>query len=194
MLLVGIPHYFNRVLWYYYNIIVDFLYGREELLMGELIRKHSKKLVLIVGMLAFVFILAGCSANISLSIDPNPIRFDEDNLEQEVTVTVRTSGIGSVDIDYMDVLILDDEDEEVYSDRIEINESPFVVPGVEVKEDFEIDICEDLIDEVIGDEEDIEDLTCKALYNEYLSGDEYKLRIMVQGSISPTAEADIIFD
>lgn len=162
--------------------------------MGELIRKHSKKLVLIVGMLAFVFILAGCSANISLSIDPNPIRFDEDNLEQEVTVTVRTSGIGSVDIDYMDVLILDDEDEEVYSDRIEINESPFVVPGVEVQEDFEIDICEDLIDGVIGDEEDIENLTCKELYNRYLSGDEYKLRIMVQGSISPTAEADIIFD
>ncbi len=161
--------------------------------MRLLIEKHSKKLALAVVLSAFVFILAGCGASLSLSIDPNPIRFDEDNLEQEVTVTLRTSGIGSIDIDYMNVLILDDENDEIYSETIEVNESSFVVPGVEVQEDFKIDICEDLIDRVIGDEEDIEDLTCKALYNEYLSGDEYKLRIMVHGSINPTAEADIIF-
>ena len=160
--------------------------------MRELISQHSKKLVLIVGMLAFVFIIAGCSANISLSIDPNPIRFDVDNLEQEVTVTLRTSGIGSVELDYIDVLILDNQDEEVYSDRIEINESSFVVPGVEVQEGFEIDICEDFIDGTGHD--DIDDELCRELYEEQLQGREYKLRIMVQGSISPTAEADIIFD
>ncbi len=42
--------------------------------------------------------------------------------------------------------------------------------------------------------DDIDDELCRELYEEQLQGKEYKLRIMVQGSISPTAEADIIFD
>ncbi|MFN2364101.1 MAG: hypothetical protein ABR596_07375 [Halarsenatibacteraceae bacterium] len=156
--------------------------------MGELIRKHSKKLILGVGLLAFVFILAGCSANISLSIDSNPIRFDEDNLEQDVTVTVRTSGIGSVDIDSIDVVIYDNEDEKVYSETIEIDESSFVVPGVEVEEKFDIDICEDFYDGNVDDED------CRVFYDNELKDKKYKLRILVQGSINPTAEADIIFE
>ena len=163
--------------------------------MGELIRKHSKKLVLIVGMLAFVFILAGCSANLSLSIDPNPIRFDEDNLKQEVTVTLETSGIGSVDIDYMDVVIYDEEDDPFYSyEDLEIYESLIVVPGVEVEESFEIDLCEDFIDATEFDQDEIDDELCRELYEEQLQGKEYKLRLVLHGSISPTAEADIIFE
>ena len=160
--------------------------------MGSLFSKNFKRLILVVSLLGFAFILSGCGASLSLSIDPNPIRFDVDNLEQEVTVTLRTSGIGSVDIDYMDVLILDDEDEEIYSETIEINESSFVVPGVEVQEDFEIDVCEMIIDGTGYDE--IDDEVCRELYEEQLQGDEYKLRILVQGSISPTAEADLIFE
>ena len=160
--------------------------------MGELIRQHSKKLVLGVGLLAFLFVLAGCSANISLSIDPNPITFNQDKLTEEVSVTVRTSGIGSVDIDGMDVVILDNEGEEVYTDTVEINESSFVVPGVEVEESFEIDICEELIDGSGYDE--IDEEICQQLYEDQLQGDEYKLKILVQGSINPTTEADIIFE
>ena len=167
---------------------------REQVLTREIIRQHSKKLVLGVGLLVFVFILVGCSANISMSIDPNPINFNEDKLTEDITVTLRTSGIGSVDIDYMNILVLDNEDEEVYSETVEIEESSFVVPGVEVKESFEINLCEDFIDATEFDEDEIDDELCSELYEEQLQGKEYKLRLVLHGSISPTAEADIIFE
>ncbi|MGM0419933.1 MAG: hypothetical protein ACQEQG_02960 [Bacillota bacterium] len=145
-------------------------------------------------LLLTLVILSACGAGISMNIEPNPIEFTEEDVgrDKEITVSMRTTGIGSISVDYLDMSVLDEEGNAIINKKVTVDESSFVVGGLGFEESFNINLCDIIIKEIPEADED----NCEQYYSNLVNSIEtnYSLRLVVQGSITSTAEADIIFE
>ena len=156
-----------------------------------LTKKATRKFVLLAaGLFLTLLILTGCSASIALNIEPEPIEFTEDDTTETITISLRTSGVGNVRVDELVLLIFDEDENEIFQDELEVGEESFIVPGVSFEEDYELDVC-DIIE--YKENEEVSEEECQKIYNDELAGYEYELKILLQGSITSTVRANIIF-
>lgn len=154
----------------------------------------AKKIILLtLGLFTIIFIFTACSANIALNIEPDPIVFTEDDTTETITISLRTSGVGNVRVDELILLVYDEDEQEVYEGKIEVYEEFPVVPGISLKREYVLDVC-DIIENIENTDEEIDEEKCQEIYKEQLAGSEYELKILLQGSITSTAVADIIFE
>lgn len=144
-------------------------------------------------LLLTLIILSACGAGVSMTIEPNPIVFTEEDVgeNKEITVSMRTTGMGSIEVSHLDILVLDEDSDEVYKDTVEVEESSFVVGGLGFEENFNFNLC-DIAEEETGRE--LTEEECAVYYAAELAGKEYTLELILQGSFTSTAEADIIFE
>jgi|GEM_PF-2322803 len=158
-----------------------------------LTKKATGKFVLLAaGLFLALLILTGCSASIALNIEPEPIEFTEDDTTETITISLRTSGVGNVRVDELILLVYDEDEQEVYESKIDVYEEFPVVPGVSFEEDYVLDVC-DIIENIENTDEEISEENCQEIYEKQLAGSEYELKILLQGSITSTATANIIF-
>lgn len=145
-----------------------------------------KKLLLILLAFSLPLVLYGCSPSLSLDVDPDPIVFTYEDRTEDVEITITTSGFGRVSVDSIDAAVIDDEDEIVYTEEIEVDESSFIVSGISVSEEFTLDL-----EEILGDEFDEE---IDEVYGDKIKGEEYTLKIQLAGSVTTRVETDILFE
>jgi len=146
-----------------------------------------KKLLLILLAFSLPLVLYGCSPSLSLDVDPDPIVFTYEDRTEDVEITITTSGFGRVSVDSIDAAVIDDEDETVYTEEIEVDESSFIVSGISVSEEFTLDL-----EEILGDEFDEE--IDEGTYQDEIKNSEYTLKIQLAGSVTTRVETDILFE
>lgn len=146
-----------------------------------------KKLLLILLAFSLPLVLYGCSPSLSLDVDPDPIVFTYEDRTEDVEITITTSGFGRVSVDSIDAAVIDDEDEIVYTEEIEVDESSFIVSGISVSEEFTLDL-----EEILGDEFDEE--IDEGTYQDEIKNSEYTLKIQLAGSVTTRVETDILFE
>ncbi|MFP4198712.1 MAG: hypothetical protein ACLFSO_03855, partial [Halanaerobium sp.] len=133
------------------------------------------------------------NAGISLSLSPNPIEFDEDNLEQDLELTVTTTGFGSLSLDNMIIKVIDENDDVIFDEEKEIDVSSSVIEGITKTVSYNLDL-KDVFDPAEYDDYS-SDTDFTEFYNKYLKDQdkEHTLRITVTGSNNTTLTVDIIY-
>ncbi len=156
--------------------------------------KNKKLLFFIIIAVSALFILSSCSnAGISLSLSPNPIEFDENNLEQDLELTVTTTGFGSLSLDNMIIEVIDENDDVIFDEEKEIDVSSPVIGGITKTVSYNLDL-KDVFDPAEYDGYS-SDTDFTEFYNKYLKDQdkEHTLRITVTGSNNTTLTVDIIY-
>lgn len=136
-------------------------------------------LVLVVGLL-----LSGClgGASINLKIKPNPVIFEYQQYERDITVEVSTSGIGKLSLDTATLILYNEAEKEIWREVSDISTTiPFVVPGISKSFTETISLPEEY--QLIG----------LVSYQENLLGKKFLLEIILEGSKTTQASVDISF-
>ncbi|MDD2630199.1 MAG: hypothetical protein PHV61_08600 [Limnochordia bacterium] len=142
-------------------------------------RNRCLFLVLVVGLL-----LSGClgGASINLKIKPNPVIFEYQQYERDITVEVSTSGIGKLGLDTATLILYNDAEKEIWREVSDISTTiPFVVPGISKSFTETISLPEEY--QLIG----------LVSYQENLLGKKFLLEIILEGSKTTQASVDISF-
>ncbi|TDQ01739.1 hypothetical protein C7957_103146 [Halanaerobium saccharolyticum] len=155
---------------------------------------NSKKLSLsILIFLASLLILSGCSnAGISLNLEPNPVRFSSDQTKKEITLEVKTEGIGNIDLNKMIIEIIDQNGEIIFTDKKDINiTDQFIIGGLSETENYTLDL-EKIFDPTkYGYTSNVDFLV---FYNEVLKGRSHSLNITVTGSNTTSLKTEVIYE
>jgi hypothetical protein len=156
---------------------------------GSTEMKNKKLLLLSIIFISVLFILSGCSnAGVSLSLNPNPVNFYEDQTKEELALTVKTEGMGSLSLDNMILEVLDDQDQVIFEREKTIDISSPVIGGVTKTESFTLDLKNIFSSYFNSDEEFIE------FYRQKLAGETHTLRITVTGSKHSSQTAPINYN
>lgn len=139
----------------------------------------AQKLKLVL-LAVTVLLLAGCigpfKPSIVISVDPNPVILKFQDTEVAISVTLKTKGLGGLQLDTLTAKLLDDAEEEVWMKTQDIDKFLPVIPFVGHKEPITITLPEDL---QYADEES---------YNNNLKDKTYKLTLLIQGSMDDVLE------
>jgi hypothetical protein len=155
---------------------------------------NSKKLMFFILIsLSFLLILSGCSsAGISLSLEPNPVEFSESQTKKEITLEVKTEGLGTIDLNKLIVEVVDQDGELIFSDQKDINiNDQFIVGGFSETEKYTLDL------EKIFDPTEYgysSSISFTDFYNQFLEGKKHELIITVTGSNTTSLTAEIIYN
>jgi len=153
--------------------------------------KSKKSLLFIIITLAVLLILSGCSnGNITLSLSPNPVIFNQDQTERELELTVSTEGLGSLSLDNLIVEVIDQNDEVIFDEKKEIDlSSPLIVGGFSDSVTYTLDL------KKVFDLSDYDEyLSFSELYSGLLQDKRHTLRITVTGSNNSSLTARIIYN
>lgn len=138
---------------------------------------RNLKLVLLV---VVAFLLAGCigplKPSIVLSIDPNPVIVKFPDTEVKLDVIFKTKGIGSLQLDSITTKLVNEAEEEVFTETENIDKFLHVIPFVGHTESITIHLPENL---QYADEES---------YNQELKDKTYELTLIIQGSMDDIVE------
>ena len=155
--------------------------------------KYQKISLLTLVLILMSLLLTGClEGSIALEVSPNPVVFSLEEPTQEITISARTSGFGSLTVDDITVLIYenDDEGEELYQEVIEVNEeAPFVVSGIEFEESEVISL-EDIFSEM----KELSEEQAAHYYTDEIEGRTLTLKLILDGSSPTETSASILFE
>ena len=152
--------------------------------------KNKKLLLFIIIVIPVLLLLSGCSnAGISLKLSPNPIEFSQNQTSRDLTLEVKTEGLGSISLDNLIIEVIDENDEIIFKEQKEIDVSaPFIVGGFSDTVDYTLDL------EKIFDPADYSydsDQSFSLFYSEFLAGKTHTLRMTVTGSNNTSFTAQI---
>ena len=152
----------------------------------------SKKLSLLVVLFLGLILLSGCfDPNISLQIKPSPIEFSENDLSQEITLEMRTEGLGEITLENYIVEVMDEDGEPIFSDENSLDVSEqLIIGGITEKQSYTVNL-EEVYQTRLENEGYDADISL--FYQEVLKGQKHSLRISITGSINPSIKTDIIF-
>ena len=140
--------------------------------------RQYKLIVVVASLLLFV----GCigAASLSVTISPDPITLQYEDMERDVTIKFKTSGMGKLELDKLYVKVYDQE-EVVFSEEVQLTDIPFVAFGIGHDETVKL---------VLPPEySDLTDFEYEAL-----KGTELRLEVTVTGADTVTAETTIKFE
>ena len=150
-----------------------------------------KKLILFIIIISVLLILSGCSdAGISLKISPNPVEFSKSQTKRDITLEVKTEGLGSINLNKMIVEVINEDDESIYKDEKSIDISnQFIVGGFSKEVDYTLDLKKIF---KLSDYDSYD--TFPLLYQGLLKGKTHTLRITVTGSNNTSLTAQIKYN
>lgn len=155
--------------------------------------KIKKLLLLTISSALILLILSGCSnANISLRLRPNPIEFSEGQTKKELSLEVKTEGLGSISLNKMIVEVIDQDDQRIFSEEKDIDISaPLIVGGFSDTVSYTLDL-EKIFE--LSDYGYQADEAFSVLYTEVLQGKTHSLRVSLTGSNNTALTAQIIYN
>lgn len=153
-----------------------------------------KKLSLLIILFLSLTLLSGCfSPNISLQIKPSPIEFSESELSQEITLEMKTEGLGEITLENYIVEVIDQDGEVIFTDQDSLDISDqLIVGGITETQSYTLNL-EDVYQSTLN-KEGYDPANISLFYQEVLKGQKHSLKISVTGSINPTVKTDIIFN
>lgn len=144
----------------------------------------SKGIRLAVFML-LVSLLAGCAGiltpSVSVKVTPNPIEFKFGELEKEITITLKTQGIGKLKVNNISVEIKDPDGEVVHTEEFELAVDSFIIPDVKHDEKQTISLPQEF------------EYATEAQYDEHLKGETYTLTLVVHGTTETKTSVNMKF-
>lgn len=152
--------------------------------------KSKKLLLFFIIAISALLILSGCSnASISLRLSPNPVEFSDNQIKEELTLEVKTEGIGSISLDKMIVEVFNQNNEVIFYDQKDIDISDqSIVGGFSDTVDYTLDL-----EKIFNPADYGSYVSFASFYNDVLAGKEHSLNITVTGSSTISLITRIIY-
>ena len=139
----------------------------------------------LISLLAAAVLLSGCLApSIAVIVDPTPITVQQGQNSISLTLKFQMSGLGFFDLGTATLILEDDNGAVLIDEGFSIDKERIpVVPGFSHSENYTLTFPADI-------EAKIDD---PILYNEYLLGKTYLLKISITGTKNITTEVNVKF-